>query len=296
MRKTNTVTEANHEIAATSLQHDGQKSTNRGESEATLDDEQRIRERMRVLYNEYARAEQELSALQDTRFRVCIFGSARISPNDPTYKMVYLLAKTLGKLGIDIVTGGGPGLMEAANQGLKDAHEEGIYSIGLPILLPHRKEISNSHLDIKNEHNRFSTRLDEFILLSHAVIVAPGGIGTLLELAYTWQLVQVEMIAPRAVILLGTEFWGGLLDWMRTHQLKRRFVEPEDLDFVHLADTQAEVLSYICPELEKFRTKLHEAGNHPLAQQAGAILEHVGKVKDAPEHHAPLPGLRQSEE
>ena len=252
--------------------------------------QQRLRERMHSLFEEYVAAEKELTRLEENRFRVCIFGSARIGRADPTYQMVRKLARTLGRLGIDIVTGGGPGLMDAANHGLQEAHVEGSQSIGLPILLPNRSEAANKHLDIKSEHSRFSSRLDEFMRLSHAVIVAPGGIGTLLELSYTWQLMQVHMIEPRATVLLGREFWGGLLEWMRDQQVRRQFVAPCDLDYVHVADTQAEVLDLIKPELEKFRAQKHECGDYSQAHHADAILKEVGAAQGEPEHHEPLPG------
>src|SRR5439155_276471 len=180
---------------------------------------QEVRERLQRLLEEYMEVEVELRKLEDTQFRVCIFGSARIRSQDPTYKEIYCLALELARLGMDIVTGGGPGLMEAANRGVQDARNGRSKSYGLPILLPRRDEVPNKHLDIKSEHKRFSSRLDEFMRLSGAVVVAPGGIGTLLELFYVWQLLQVGLLEKRPVILLGTPFWQGLLDWMREQQL-----------------------------------------------------------------------------
>src|SRR5947208_1938992 len=134
----------------------------------------------------------------------------------------------LAELKIDIVTGGGPGLMEAANRAVQDARNEVSQSIGLPIQLPRAHELANKHLDIKSEHKRFSSRLDEFMRLSHAVIVAPGGIGTLLELTYVWQLIQVGMVEERPVVLLDHSHWDGLLAWMKTELLGRRFISPGD--------------------------------------------------------------------
>src|SRR5947209_14068888 len=187
---------------------------------------QEVRERLQRLLEEYMEVEVELRKLEDTQFRVCIFGSARIRSQDPTYKEIYCLALELAKLGMDIVTGGGPGLMEAANRGVQDARNGRSKSYGLPILLPRRDEVPNKHLDIKSEHKRFSSRLDEFMRLSGAVVVAPGGIGTLLELFYVWQLLQVGMIERRMVILLQSSFWNGLLGWMREQMLGRCLVSP----------------------------------------------------------------------
>src|SRR5438552_10732111 len=187
-----------------------------------------VRDRLRGLLDEYVALDAELRKLEDTEFRVCIFGSARIRPEDPVYQMVYRLARSLAKLGVDIVTGGGPGLMEAANRGVQEARNEQSKSYGLPIELPKRLEAPNKHLDIKSQHRRFSSRLDEFMRLSHAVIVAPGGIGTVLELMYVWQLIQVGMVEERTVVLLDRGFWDGLLAWMKAKQLGRCFISPGD--------------------------------------------------------------------
>src|ERR1051326_8722724 len=190
---------------------------------ATVDE---VREQIRTTLEQYFRLESELQQLEKDRFRVCIFGSARIRPEDPTYQMVYDTARLLAGLNIDIVTGGGPGLMEAANRAVRDAHNELSQSIGLPTQLPRAHELANKHLDIKSEHRRFSSRLDEFMRLSHAVVVAPGGIGTMLELMYVWQLIQVGMVEQRPLVLLDRSFWNGLLAWMREQVLGHRLVGP----------------------------------------------------------------------
>src|ERR1051326_3752410 len=201
-----------------------------------------VRGRLNELLEEYVALDAELRKLEDTEFRVCIFGSARIRPQDPTYQSVYRLARELAGLGVDIVTGGGPGLMEAANRGVQAAKNEQSKSYGLPIELPRRFEAPNKHLDIKSQHKRFSSRLDEFMRLSHAVIVAPGGIGTVLELMYVWQLLQVGMIDRRPLILLGHEFWSGLIGWMRDQPLGRHLISEQDLECVHLIDSSKEVV------------------------------------------------------
>ncbi|MFH0896727.1 MAG: LOG family protein, partial [Candidatus Bathyarchaeota archaeon] len=121
------------------------------------------------------------------RFRVVIFGSARLEKGDPNWNLIYDLAKRIAEEDVDIVTGGGPGLMSAASEG----HYAGdvgrtIQSIGLQIRLP-KEQRDALHLDIRKEFSRFSERLDNFIELANAVIVAPGGVGTMLEFFYTWQ-------------------------------------------------------------------------------------------------------------
>jgi uncharacterized protein (TIGR00730 family) len=213
-----------------------------------------IRQRIQRTLEEYYRLEGELKALEQHRFRVCIFGSARTRPEEPVYETVCRTARLLADLDVDIVTGGGPGLMEAANQGQQEARSQSSQSIGLPIHLPRSQELANKHLDIKSEHRRFSSRLDEFMRLSHAVIVAPGGIGTLLELMYVWQLIQVGMIEPRPVLLLDPHMWEGLVTWMREQMLGRRLVSGHDFDWIHCIDSPEEALPFIRAELVKFQS------------------------------------------
>lgn len=213
------------------------------------------RQRLQHLLDEYHVVEAELRRLEDTEFRVCIFGSARISDQHPTYKEVYRLARSLAKLGVGIVTGGGPGLMEAANRGVRDARNGTSKSYGLPIDIPSPAEVPNTHLDIKSQHKRFSSRLDEFIRLTHAVIVAPGGIGTLLELMYVWQLLQVGMVERRPVILLGREFWNGLIEWMKEQMLATNYVGAHDFDSIQIVDSPKNAVALIRAELETFHKR-----------------------------------------
>ncbi|HEU4753092.1 MAG TPA: LOG family protein, partial [Armatimonadota bacterium] len=208
----------------------------------TLDE---ARERLRATVEEYIKLDAELRALENTNYRVCIFGSARIWPKDPIYHQVFSLAQSLSERGIDVVTGGGPGLMEAANRGVSAAKHRRSKSYGLPLDLPTLVERPNRHLDIKSAHKRFSSRLDEFIRLSHAVVVAPGGIGTLLELMYVWQLLQLRTVEPRPMILLGQEYWSGLMDWMRAGPAAMRLVDPRDLEYVTVVDRPDEALAVI---------------------------------------------------
>ncbi len=196
-------------------------------------------------------------------YRVCIFGSARILPGSAEYQMAHRLAKLLADEGVDIVTGGGPGLMEAANRGAKEGLRGG-RSIGLPIDLPFEVD-ANSHLDVKYQHRRFSSRLDEFMRISHAVVVTPGGVGTVLELMFTWQLMQVGHMQPKPVILLGTEMWSGLLSWFRDQPLKRNLMSDKDFRDLILLDSVEEVVEYLKPEIERFRQNeaLQEGGAQP---------------------------------
>jgi len=192
--------------------------------------------------------------LKDKNFRVAIFGSARIQRGKPRYNEVKTLARMLGKRGIDIVTGGGPGLMEAANKG----HEEGrrksknvSHSIGLGIKLP-REQSFNEHLDIKKEYKTFTNRLDKFMLLSNAIVVAPGGVGTLLELFYSWQLVQVEQICNIPIILLGKQ-WAPLIKWLEAYPLKNNFISKHDLGLIFLADNCNDAVRMIDQSYKEFK-------------------------------------------
>ncbi len=214
-----------------------------------------LRRKMAEVIQQYLQLDTALRQAEGNYFRVCIFGSARIQPNDAIYQSVYEVARKLALLGIDIVTGGGPGLMEAANRAVQEAHVKRVRSYGLPLDIPGIKELPNPHLDIKSMHQRFSSRLDEFMRLSDAVIVAPGGIGTLLELFYVWQLLQLSMVEPRPVLLLGKEFWSGLLEWMEDQVLDHRLISPPDLGHVTLVDTPDEAVEIIRPVYEAFREK-----------------------------------------
>jgi predicted Rossmann-fold nucleotide-binding protein len=176
----------------------------------------------------------------------------------------------LGERGIDILTGGGPGLMRAANEGhvigTKKANSKA-HSIGIGVRLPWNQKF-NTAVEYKEKVNRFSKRLDEFMLMSNAVVVAPGGLGTMLELFYTWQLVQVHHICDIPIILMG-EQWGGLLKWIKTGPLKKNYLDPIDYRLVFHARTSKEAMEIIeetynhfkkggknfCLNYEKYRSK-----------------------------------------
>jgi uncharacterized protein (TIGR00730 family) len=200
--------------------------------------------------------ENELSKLDDNRFyRTCIFGSARIRPDTKAYNDVVKLAEMLSADGVDILTGGGPGLMEAANLGAKQGKKRSrskSLSYGISIQLDFEPE-PNKHLDIKHHHHKFSSRLDQFMRLSHSVICTPGGIGTVLEFFFCWQLIQVKHISPRPIILLDREFWLGMLDWMKAMPLSRALVGEKDFDVLKIADSPEEAYDMIADHLKQFR-------------------------------------------
>ena len=192
--------------------------------------------------------------LAKKHFRVTIFGSARINKGDTRFNQVKSLAKMLGEKGIDIVTGGGPGLMQAAsighNLGMKISKKES-HSIGLLIKLP-REQKTAEFLNIKKEFYKFSNRLDNFMELSNVFVVAPGGIGTTLELFYTLQLIQVKQTCNVPVILLGN-MWLPLIKWMENYPIKNKLMNKEDLGSVFLAKNSEEAMKMITQAHEHYK-------------------------------------------
>jgi uncharacterized protein (TIGR00730 family) len=178
-------------------------------------------------------------------FRVAIFGSARIKKNDPRYRQVYVLSKAIAKDNIDVVTGGGPGLMDAASRG----HHAGkgknkVHSVGLTIKLPFESK-RGYHLDIHKNFDKFSHRLDTFMNLSDVVVVAPGGIGTMLEFFYTWQLLQVKHICDNIPIILLGRMWKGLISWVKKDPLRKKLLSPGDLDNIFLVNSCKDAIKII---------------------------------------------------
>jgi uncharacterized protein (TIGR00730 family) len=220
----------------------------------------RARACLQQTLEEYCFLDAHLREAENTNFRVCLFGSARLTAADPLYQTVFNLSRELAERGMDVITGGGPGLMAAANAGVRAAMAQS-RSYGLTLDLPALDEVANPHLDIKSSHKRFSSRLDEFVRLSHGVVVAPGGIGTLLELMYVWQLLQVKMIEPRPVVLLGATFWNGFLRWVAGTQAAQGFLNFQDLDYLHVADSVAEVVERLAREHACWRNEWRAAPN-----------------------------------
>jgi len=189
----------------------------------------------------------DLDQIQPERvehYRVSIFGSSRISRGDPIYEEVKKLSAELARLGVDIVTGGGPGLMEAANAGAVEGQiESKSRSFGLAIHLP-SEESANPFVDKVFRHRTFFSRLHHFIRLSSAFIVFPGGIGTALELFMVWQLLQVKHMKEHPLILVGT-MWPGLIDWMRGTMVERGLVSTPDFDVIKVVGSSDEAIPII---------------------------------------------------
>jgi len=208
-----------------------------------------LSKKMQQLNNIVADLDTLVTEIGSNYYRVSIFGSARLKPDTKEYSQIYQLAKKLAKNNVDIVTGGGPGLMEAANAGAKDGSSES-KSFGLHVDLPFETS-PNGHLDVTYHHKKFSSRLDEFMRISNAVIVAPGGIGTVLELMYTWQLIQVGHITARPIILIGT-MWPGLLEWMKSEVLKKKLISNSDFDNILIVEHAEEAFDLLKPHVKKF--------------------------------------------
>jgi uncharacterized protein (TIGR00730 family) len=162
------------------------------------------------------------------RFRVTIFGSARAKPGTFGYEETKRVAAALSELGCDIITGGGPGLMQAANEGAASLSGKG-QSIGIRVELPFEQDV-NAFVTQAFEHRTFFTRLHHFVLASDAFIVAPGGIGTVLETLMVWQLLQVGHLGDVPLILVG-QMWPGLIEWARTSMVSSLplLANPEDM-------------------------------------------------------------------
>jgi hypothetical protein len=151
------------------------------------------------------------------RYRVSIFGSARAGRGSFGYEETKRVAGVLAELGCDIVTGGGPGLMEAANEGAASSPER-VRSVGIRVDLPFEQDV-NTFVGMAFEHRTFFTRLHQFVLVSDAFLVAPGGIGTVLEMMMIWQLLQVGHVRRDTPLILVGRMWPGLVEWARTSML-----------------------------------------------------------------------------
>lgn len=172
---------------------------------------------------------------------VSIFGSARIDPGQPDYVMARKLAQRLVEKGYAVITGGGPGVMEAANRG---ATEAGGVSVGLNIELPFEQK-PNPHIGTLVSFRYFFCRKVMFVKYSTAFVIMPGGFGTLDELFESVTLIQTRKIKPFPVILVGRRYWAGLLQWLRDEALAGRMISPEDMEILKVADTIDEIVAII---------------------------------------------------
>lgn len=179
--------------------------------------------------------------LSDVYPCVSIFGSSRVQPGDEPYEKAVEIARKLAENGFNIMTGGGPGIMEAANKGAKDG---GARSIGANIHLPLEQE-GNPYTDTKLEFKYFFVRKVMLIKYAQAYVGMAGGFGTLDEIFEAVTLIQTKRIKPFPVILVGSDYWNSLWDWIRNTLLERKLVSPEDMDLVTILDDPDDVVRTI---------------------------------------------------
>ena len=182
-----------------------------------------------------------VEGLHDLGPAVSIFGSARTLSDDPQYKKAETLSALFVKNGFGVITGGGGGIMEAANKG---AAEAGGTSVGLNIRLPFEQK-PNPYATLQMEFKYFFIRKVMFIKYAAAYVVMPGGFGTLDELFEVMTLVQTQRIRPFPIILVGTEYWRGLLDWIRKQLLAQHLISPKDMDIIQVMDHPEEIVSTV---------------------------------------------------
>jgi uncharacterized protein (TIGR00730 family) len=192
-------------------------------------------QRLERIHNELVRG---IKALSRVKCGITLFGSARVPPGHPVYELAREVGRKLGEAGFDVITGGGPGVMEAANRG---ATEAGALSVGLNIDLPFEQG-PNEFQDIALDFHYFFTRKVMFVRFATGFVVLPGGFGTLDELFEALVLIQTSKIRHFPVVLVGTEFWAPLLDWTRERLVGDGYIDPQDVDLVALTDDPDEVV------------------------------------------------------
>ncbi len=180
-------------------------------------------------------------ALADVADAVTIFGSARTHPSDPMYARATEVTRMLGQKGVPIITGGGPGIMEAGNLGAKEA---GALSIGLNIELPFEQGL-NPHVDRGIEFRYFFVRKTMFIKYSTAFVVFPGGFGTLDETFEALTLIQTDKVKDFPVVLFGQQYWAGLMRWITETVMVEGKISPKDLDLILVTDDPKECVGHI---------------------------------------------------
>jgi len=187
---------------------------------------------------EFVESIEELSTLRNA---VSIFGSARVKPGDSCYQQAEYLSRRLAEKGFSVITGGGPGVMEAANKG---ASEGGGKSVGMNIRLPFEQK-PNPYSNVSIDYKYFFIRKVMFVKYAVAYVIFPGGYGTLDELFEALTLIQTRRIKSFPVVLLGSSYWKGLMEWMSDTMLKENMILPEDLDLIRITDDPEEAVRYI---------------------------------------------------
>jgi hypothetical protein len=182
-----------------------------------------------------------IETLSKLKHSVTIFGSARVRPDDPYYKKTEYLARKLAENGFSVITGGGPGIMEAANKGAAAA---GGQSVGMNIRLPYEQK-PNPYANTIIEYKYFFIRKVMFVKYAVAYVILPGGFGTMDELFEALTLIQTKRIKGFPVIMMGSEYWQGLLEWLKTTMLQNDKIEPADLEIIQVIDNPDEIVKHI---------------------------------------------------
>lgn len=212
-----------------------------GSQEANLS----ARESWRVfeIMAEFVEATERLGPIRPA---VSVFGSARVAPDSAHYMLTETIARKLSDAGFAVISGGGPGVMEAANKGAFFGHSP---SVGLNIQLPHEQR-SNPFQDISQTFRHFFARKVMFVRFASAYVVMPGGFGTLDELMEALTLVQTGKTRPIPIILVQSAFWGGLVEWFRTRLVEEGMIDPADLELIQVIDDPDEVVAAIFSHYE----------------------------------------------
>lgn len=200
--------------------------------------------RMLGIMAEFVEATERLASIRPA---VSIFGSARTPPDHANYMLTEEIARKLSDSGFSVISGGGPGIMEAANKG---AYFGKSPSIGLNIQLPHEQS-GNTYQDISHTFKHFFARKVMFVKFAAAYVVMPGGFGTLDELSEALTLIQTKKIPRIPVILVGAQFWSGLLEWFKATLTEEGMIAAEDIDLIQIIDTPQEVVDAIFNHYEK---------------------------------------------
>ncbi len=203
------------------------------------------REAWRVfgIMSEFVEATERLSAIRPA---VSIFGSARTTPDSPYYQLTETIARRLSDAGFSVISGGGPGIMEAANRGAFHGKSP---SIGLNIQLPHEQR-TNSYQDISQSFRHFFARKYMFVRFANAYVVMPGGFGTLDELLEALTLIQTGKSRRIPIILVHAPFWNGLLEWFRNTLVGEGVISPEDVDLIQVIDRPEDIVDAIFKHYE----------------------------------------------
>lgn len=200
-------------------------------------------------------------ALSDVDWAVTLFGSARLPPGHPWYELAVETGRRFGEAHFAVITGGGPGIMEAGNRG---AFEAGTLSVGLNIELPH-EQATNPYLTRAIQFRYFFVRKTMFIKYSRGFVFLPGGFGTLDELFEALTLIQTGRIKNFPVVLMGREFWQGLIGWLTETVARERMIAPGDLDLFHVTDDPADAVEFV---LDRVRMQLLEENSSPGSRES----------------------------